>query len=259
MAYQTIQLEPDGLLAWLKFNRPEKLNALTRQMLAEMQAAVTEVAADPAVRVLILAGQGRAFMAGADIRQFLDFDCRQAYEFVCLGHRVLQQLAALPLPVLAAVHGFALGGGFEVALACDMIYAASDARFGQPEINLGIMPGLGGSQRLARVLGPYRAKELCLTGRHLTAAEAQQLGLVAQVFPPEELLAQVRKIARTLASKSRPALAQIKKVLTLGAEMQLPAALELEAQAFALLFAGPDPKEGATAFLAKRPPQFQDG
>lgn len=257
MAFQTILLEQDGPLTWLTFNRPDRLNALDEQMLAELEEAVAAVAAT-ATRALIVTGKGRAFMAGADIRQFLEFDSYRAYNFVCRGHRLLQQLAALPLPVLAAVNGFALGGGLELALACDCLYAAAEAKFGLPEVNLGIMPGLGGTQRLARLLGPARAKELCFTGRVFSAAEAKELGLVSQIWPQAELLPAVTQIARELAAKSRPSLALIKKTINEGAAADLAPALQLEAQAFALCFAGPDPKEGAQAFLAKRPPQFQD-
>jgi enoyl-CoA hydratase len=175
---------------------------------------------------------------------------------VRLGHRLLEELEALPVPVMAAVNGFALGGGCEVALACDLIYAAETARFGQPEINLGLMPGLGGSQRLARLVGKGLAKELCLTGRPVDAQEAKAMGLAARVFAPEALLPECRRIALELAAKSRFALAQIKRVMNLGYDLDLPSALELEAQAFALCFGSTDPQEGVQAFLEKRPPRF---
>jgi enoyl-CoA hydratase len=216
------------------------------------------VLSNPAVRVLILTGQGRAFIAGADVRQFLSFDSQRAYDFIRKGQKLLERLEACSLPVIAAVNGFALGGGCEVALACDLIYASENARFGQPEINLGLMPGLGGSQRLARLVGKGLAKELCLTGRALEAHEAKTLGLAAQVFPSEALLPECRRIALELAAKSRFALGQIKRVINLGFELDLPSALELEAQAFALCFASADPQEGVQAFLEKRPPRFKN-
>ena len=258
MSYQTIILDLDGPLATVTFNRPEKLNALSAELLGELSQALDEVLSNPAVRVLILTGQGRAFIAGADVRQFLSFDSQRAYDFIRMGQKLLKRLEACSMPVIAAVNGFALGGGCEVALACDLIYASENARFGQPEINLGLMPGLGGSQRLARLVGKGLAKELCLTGRALEAHEAKTLGLAAQVFPPEALLPECRRIALELAAKSRFALGQIKRVINLGFELDLPSALELEAQAFALCFASPDPQEGVQAFLEKRPPRFKN-
>lgn len=256
MTYHNIILEMDGPLATLTFNRPEKLNALNAEMLQEVTQALTALEAEPAIRVLILTGQGRAFIAGADVRQFLEFDARQAYEFAHLALQVVNRLAALPIPVIAAVNGFALGGGCEVALACDLIYASDKATFGQPEINLGLMPGIGGSQRLARLVGKGLAKDLCLTGRAVSAAEALAMGLAARVFPAESLLPECRKIALELAAKSRLALGHLKRVINLGFNLDLASALELETQAFGLCFATPDPHEGVRAFLEKRPPKF---
>ena len=256
MTYQTIILEIDGPLAMVTFNRPDKLNALSAELMQEFSQALEDIQINPAIRVLILTGQGRAFMAGADVRQFLEFDSRRAYEFIRTGQAILEKLEALPIPVIAAVNGFALGGGCEVALACDFIYASENARFGQPEVNLGLMPGLGGSQRLARLVGKGLAKELCLTGRAVDASEAKAMGLAVQVFPPEALLPQCRQIALDLAAKSRFALSQIKRVINLGYDLDLPSALELEAQAFGLCFASTDPHEGVNAFLEKRPPIF---
>ncbi len=257
MAYQTIILEIDGPLAILTFNRPDKLNALSAELMQEFSQALEEIQTNPAIRVLILTGQGRAFIAGADVRQFLSFDSRSAYEFIRMGQETLGKLEALKIPVIAAVNGFALGGGCEVALACDIIYASEQAKFGQPEINLGLMPGLGGTQRLARLVGKGLAKELCLTGRAVEAHEAKAMGLAAQVFPPETLLPECRQIALALAAKSRFALSQIKRAINLGYDLDLPSALELEAQAFALCFSSTDPQEGVNAFLEKRPPQFK--
>jgi enoyl-CoA hydratase len=257
MAYQTIILEIDGPLATLTFNRPDKLNALNGELLEEFSQALDEIQLNSALRVLILTGQGRAFIAGADVRQFLGFDSRTAHEFIRQGQAAINKLETLPIPVIAAVNGFALGGGCEMAMACDLIYASENARFGQPEINLGLMPGLGGSQRLARLVGRGLAKELCLTGRAVEAHEAKAMGLAARVFPPDTLLPECRRIALDLAAKSRFALSQIKRVINLGFDLDLPSALELEAQAFALCFASTDPHEGVKAFLEKRPPQFK--
>ncbi len=186
-------------LAVLTFNRPDKLNALNEAMLREFSQVLEDIRVNPAIRTLILTGQGRAFIAGADVRQFLEFDSRRAYEFIGRGQDALKKLETLDIPVIAAVNGFALGGGCEMALACDLIYASENAKFGQPEINLGLMPGLGGSQRLARLVGKGLAKEMCLTGRSVDAHEAKAMGLAAQVFPAETLLAECRKIAQNLA------------------------------------------------------------
>ncbi len=250
--YHTIQLDVTGPVATLTFQRPEKLNALNAEMVQETTHALKALQTQPEVRVLMLTGQGRAFIAGADVRQFLEFDSVRAYEFARQAQELVNLLEALPIPVMAAVNGFALGGGCEVAMACDLIYASEKATFGQPEINLGLMPGIGGSQRLARLVGKGLAKDLCLTGRALTASEALSLGLVARVFPPEALLPECRRIADELAGKSRFALQQIKRVINLGFDLDLPSALELETQAFGLCFGTPDPHEGVRAFLAKR-------
>ncbi len=250
--YHTIQLDVTGPVATLTFQRPEKLNALNAEMVQETTHALKALQTQPEVRVLMLTGQGRAFIAGADVRQFLEFDSVRAYEFARQAQELVNLLEALPIPVMAAVNGFALGGGCEVAMACDLIYASEKATFGQPEINLGLMPGIGGSQRLARLVGKGLAKDLCLTGRALTASEALSLGLVARVFPPEALLPECRRIAEELAGKSRFALQQIKRVINLGFDLDLPSALELETQAFGLCFGTPDPHEGVRAFLAKR-------
>ena len=258
MTYQTIILEIDGPIALLTFNRPDKLNALSEELLGEFGAILEDIRRNLAVRVLILTGQGRAFIAGADVRQFLGLHSQGAYDFIRQGRETLGKLEALDIPVIAAVNGFALGGGCEVALACDLIYAAETAKFGQPEINLGLMPGLGGSQRLARRVGQGLAMELCLTGRPVDALEAKAMGLAARVFPPETLLAECRQIALELAAKSRFALTQIKRVINLGYELDLPSALEMETQAFALCFGASDPQEGVKAFLEKRPPKFEN-
>jgi enoyl-CoA hydratase len=258
MTYQTVILEIDGPVALLTFNRPEKLNALNDELLQEFSRILEDIRLNSSIRVLILTGQGRAFIAGADVRQFLELTSRPAYDFIRRGQEIFKKLEQLEIPVIAAVNGFALGGGCEMALACDLIYASENAKFGQPEINLGLMPGLGGSQRLARLVGKGLAKDLCLTGRVVDAHEAQAMGLAARVFPPETLLAECRRIALDLAAKSRFALTQIKRVINLGFELDLSSALELETQAFALCFGSPDPQEGVKAFLEKRPPQFKD-
>jgi enoyl-CoA hydratase len=221
-----------------------------------LTAAIDEVAGNPAIRVLVLTGAGRAFVAGADIEQFTKLDPLTAREFAQAGFDLGLKLEGLPIPVIAAVNGYALGGGCELAMACDIIYAADTARFGQPEVNLGIMPGFGGTQRLARLVGKGLAKEICLTGRMIDAAEAKAAGLVARVFPAETLMAEAFKVARNLAEKGRVALRGIKQAIDRGFDLDLHSACVLEMDAFALCFASPDAFEGATAFLEKRKPKF---
>ncbi len=245
----------DGV-ATVTFNRPDKLNALNHKMLAEFAGALAQVRDTPDIRALVLTGAGRAFVAGADIQAFLEFDPLRARSFAAEAHRLGFQLEELEIPVIAAVNGFALGGGLEMAMAADFIYAADTARFGQPEINLGIIPGFGGTQRLPRLVGKAAAKELVLTGRLIDAAEALRLGLAARVFPAAELMAETLKAARALAQKGRVAVRAAKQAIDRGYNLDLKAACALEIDAFALCFASPDAHEGARAFLEKRPPKF---
>jgi enoyl-CoA hydratase len=256
MSYNTILFEKRDGIALLTFNRPDKLNALNREMAAELDHALDEVARDPEVRVLVLTGQGRAFISGADISTFAELDPLSGKRFAERAQEVVFKLERLDIPVIACVNGFALGGGLEVAMACDFIYAADTARFGQPEINLGIIPCVGGTQRLARLVGKGLAKELCLTGRLIDAAEAKALGLAARIFPPEVLLTETLKTARALAEKGRVALRAVKQVINRGFEVDLISGCAMEIDAFALCLASPDAKEGARAFLEKRRPNF---
>lgn len=256
MAYNTLIFTIDGPVATLSFNRPEKLNAVSPEMLTEFSQTVDAVRANKAIRVLLLTGQGRAFIAGADIKLFLELDPLSARDFAARGQELLLKLGELPIPVIACVHGFALGGGCEIAMACDFIYAAAKAKFGLPEINLGFNPGFGGTQRLARLVGKSLAKELCLTGRFIEAEEAKALGLVAQVFPEATFLEECRKAAQSLAAKGRVALEAVKRVIDWGVDMDLKTGCALEAETFALCFTSPDVKEGVNAFLEKRKPRF---
>ncbi len=258
MKDRTVMWEKREGLATVTFNRPDKLNALNQKMLEELGAALAAVELDPSIRVLLLTGAGRAFMAGADIAVFRGLDPLGGKRLAQEAHRLLLTLERLEIPVVAAVHGYALGGGLELAMACDVIYAADDARFGQPEINLGLIPCFGGTQRLSRLVGQAAAKELCLTGRLIDAAEAQSLGLVARVFPAASFREEVRRSVQTLAAKPRAALRAIKQVIDRGAHLDLAAGLALEAEAFAVCLASPDAQEGVTAFLEKRPPRFLD-
>ena len=256
MPYKTVIFQVDGPVATLTFNRPEKLNALNPEMFGEIRHVLNEVAGNPQVRALIMTGQGRAFIAGADIRMFMELDPLTARDFARGAHEVGFKIEALDIPVIAAVNGFALGGGCEMVMACDIIYASENARFGQPEINLGIIPGFGGTQRLARLVGKVLAKELCLTGRVIDAWEAKSMGLVARVFPETELMEECRQVARSLTEKGRVALKTLKRVMNQGVEVDLATGCALEMDGFAQCFASPDAQEGAAAFLEKRKPRF---
>jgi enoyl-CoA hydratase len=258
MAYKTILVDIKEGVASLSFNRPDKLNALNREMAGELRQAVEEIVQDPSVRVLVLSGQGRSFMAGADITNFVGMDPLAARGFAQRAHAVLSRLESLEIPVIAAVHGYALGGGLEVALACDFIYAAAGTKFGLPEITLGFIPGVGGTQRLARLVGRSITKEIIMTGRFLEAEEARTFGLVARVFPEETLLEETEKIAQTLAKKGRMALKAAKQAVDRGADIDLATGCSLEIDLFALCFASPDVQEGVRAFLEKRQPVFED-
>ncbi len=258
MAYETIRLDVSDSVATLTFNRPEVLNALNPQMIAEFSTAINEVQTKTQIKVLILTGAGRAFVAGADIKllQALE-DPLGAKQFAQAGQWTLFALEAMDIPVIACVNGFALGGGCEIAMACDFVYSAESAKFGQPEINLGLIPGFGGTQRLCRLVGKARAKELCMTGRMLSAQEAHSMGLVTRVFPDETLLEETLKIANTIAQKGVVSLRAVKHVIDNGFDVDLRNGCALEADAFSVCFASADHKEGTTAFLEKRPPKFE--
>jgi enoyl-CoA hydratase len=256
MSYQTILFDQEAGVATITFNRPDKLNALNQEMLTEFADALAKVKGDPETRVLLLTGTGRAFIAGADISEFLKFGPLEARQFSAAAHDIGFVLETLEIPVIACVNGFALGGGLEMAMACDFIYAADTARLGQPEINLGIIPGFGGTQRLSRLVGKGVAKEMVLTGRLVDAAEAKTLGLAAQVFPADSFMTACRKVALALAAKGRVSLRAAKQAVDRGFDLDLKNGCLLEVDAFALCFASPDAHEGARAFLEKRPPKF---
>ena len=242
----------------LTVNRPKQLNALDVRTLEEIGEVIAAVAADAAVRAVVVTGAGeKAFVAGADIAAMSRLGPLEARRFAELGHRVLDALEALAVPTVAAVNGFALGGGCELAMACDLVYASERARFGQPEVNLGLVPGFGGTQRLTRRVGLMRAKELVLSGEPIDAATAKAIGLALDVLPSDRLLEHARAKARTIASRGPVAVAQAKRVLQAGADVDLRTACELERQAFAALFGTDDAREGMRAFLEKRPAVFK--
>jgi enoyl-CoA hydratase len=257
MANEYIRCQVSDGVAELTFARPDgKLNILDPVTLRELGSALDEAREDPNIQAIILTGEGKAFIAGADISVFPELRGPEAKALSELGHRVAAALEALPKAVFAAVNGFALGGGCELAMACDVVYASEKAKLGQPEVNLGLIPGFGGTQRLARLVGVQRAKELIYTGRTIDAQEAKRIGLVCEVFSAEELLPKTREAAKLVAQKPPFAIAQAKRVIHRGQDLPLEVANELEIQAFALCFDTDDQKEGARAFLEKRPPKW---
>lgn len=256
-SFETILLETDGNVATITVNRPDKLNALNPTVLRELTRAVYEVGNSDA-RVAIVTGAGeKAFVAGADIAAMSKMSTTEAKDFSDSGHRLAWHIEQSDVPFIAAVNGFALGGGTELALACDFIYAADSARFGQPEVNLGLMPGFGGTQRLARRVGIGRAREIIYTGRQVKADEALRIGLANEVVPKAELLDRVGGVAKQIAEKAPVAIARCKRVMSRGSDADLVGACELEASAFASLFGTEDAKEGTSAFLEKRAAKFE--
>ncbi len=260
MSFNNIIVESAQGITTITFNRPKALNALNSELLAEFSQAVEAVANDEAVRVLVLTGAGgKAFVAGADITELAKLDALKAKVFINRGLSVINRLTELPIPVIAAVNGFALGGGLEIAMACDFIYASENASFGQPEIKLGLIPGYGGTQRLPRIIGPARAKELLYTGRMVNAQEALALGIVNRVTAPEALMDQVMATAREMADKGRVSLRATKQAVNIGLNADLATGLRIETDAFAICMASPDAKEGTSAFLEKRKAVFKGG
>jgi enoyl-CoA hydratase len=246
-----------GPIGIATLNRPEALNALNTPLLDALAEALEAWDADPKVRVMIVTGSDKAFAAGADIKEMAPKSFAEMHRENIFG-RQLDRITRIRKPVIAAVAGFALGGGCELAMALDIVLAADTAKFGQPEITLGIMPGLGGSQRLARAVGKAKAMELCLTGRMMDAAEALACGLAARVVPSTDLLAEAVKLAEKIAAQPLPAAAMVKDAVNRAFEMPLAEGLAYERRAFHALFATHDQKEGMAAFSAKRKPDFKD-
>ena len=258
MDYNNIIFTIDAGIATITFNRPKALNALSNDLLSEFNDALDEIIRNESIRVLILTGSGdKSFIAGADITELATFNTLQAKVFAQTGHDIISRLPELPIPVIAAVNGYALGGGSEMALACDFIYASTTAMFGLPEITLGLIPGFGGTQRLPRIIGRNRAKEMIFTGKMISAEEAEKIGLVNRICSPESLLENVLKTARSISAKGRVALRAAKQAVNAGIETDLGTGCRLEIDAFALCMASEDAKEGTQAFLEKRPPQFK--
>jgi enoyl-CoA hydratase len=248
--YQTVLVAVEGPIARVTINRPEKLNALNPVVVAELTAAFVALDSDPAVRVAILAGAGdKSFVAGADIAAMAPLNAEEARRFASQGHALGDAIESAHFPVIAMVQGFALGGGCELACACDLIYAGEKARFGQPEVGLGVIPGFGGTQRLKRRIGVGKTRELVFRGHIIDAKTAADIGLIEQVFPQDQLEAEVKKIAEEIARQAPLAVAQAKRAIRAGQDVPLQVANQLEIQAFGVCFGTEDQKNGMKSFV----------
>jgi enoyl-CoA hydratase len=255
--YEMIQTETHGRVALIRLNRPQALNALCDQLMGELGQALRGFDADEAIRCIVLTGSEKAFAAGADIKEMKERSYPEVYAHDFIGAR-WEAVLDIRKPVIAAVAGFALGGGCELAMMCDFILAAENAKFGQPEIKLGVLPGMGGTQRLTRFVGKSKAMELCLTGRMMDAAEAERAGLVSRVVPTADLVAEALKTAATIASMSLPVVMLTKESVNRAYETTLSEGVRFERRVFHSLFATADQKEGMAAFIEKRAPKFEN-
>lgn len=255
MNYMTILKEVRGRVALLTLNRPEALNALNAQLISELNHALDELERDHGIGCIVLTGSAKAFAAGADIKEMAELKYPQIYldDLFSDSDRVANRRK----PIIAAVSGFALGGGCELALMCDFILAADNARFGQPEIKLGVLPGMGGTQRLTHAVGKAKAMEMCLTGRMIDAVEAERAGLVARIVPQEQLLDEALKVAAGIAAKSLPVAMMVKESVNRAFEVSLAEGIRFERRVFHAAFASEDQKEGMAAFIEKREPAFK--
>ncbi len=252
-----VEVTREGAVAIVVVNRPEALNALSRATNEELLATAQSLSTDDSVRAVVLTGGGdKAFVAGADIPEMATFSAEQARRSSALGQSVMSAIEAAPQPWVAAVNGFALGGGCELALACDIRFASENAKFGQPEIGLAITPGFGGTQRLPRIVGQGWAKYLVLSGRHIRADEALRIGLVQAVFPRDELMARTMKLAEELAGRSPLAMRYCKAAVSAASDTDIVTGQAIERDLFGLVFATDDHAEGLSAFLEKRTPEF---
>jgi enoyl-CoA hydratase len=251
-----VNVTKEGAVATITIDRPDALNALNEQVFAELETAITELDADKEVLVVIVTGEGKAFVAGADIAAMVDMDGPQGKAFAEIGHRVFGMLERAHFITIAAINGFALGGGLEFAQACDLRFASTKAKLGQPEVNLGVTPGFGGTQRLPKLVGPAHAMYLLATGDLIDAATAQNMGLVNGVFEPEELMPKVKEIAATIASRGPLSLAMVKKAVYEGLHLSVEEGCKIEAEVFGECFASGQTAEGMKAFLEKRPPKW---
>lgn len=256
MAWQHLLLNKKSNVGILSINSPETLNALSSQILDELDEAIDEVIKDEEVHVLIITGEGRSFVAGADISEMRDLDAAGGRSFSEKGNQLFRKIELMEKPVIAAVNGFALGGGCELAMSCDIRIVSEKSKFGQPEVGLGICPGFGGTQRLPRLVGIAKAKELIFTCKVINGVEAARIGLVNKVVPPEELMDAALDMANTIASKGQLAVRFAKTAINKGIDTDIETGIVIEKDLFGLCFANEDHKEGMKAFLEKRQPNF---
>jgi enoyl-CoA hydratase len=256
MAYETILVESRGPIGLITLNRPKALNALNAQLIGELNQALAAFDGDAQIAVVVITGSERAFAAGADVKEMLEKDFVTAYQSDFIGP--WHQVATRRKPLIAAVAGYVLGGGCELAMMCDVIIAADNAKFGQPEINLGTLPGAGGTQRLTRAVGKSKAMEMVLTGRMMDAEEAERANLVARVVPVADLLDEALNLAATIAEKSQPVVAMAKEAVNVAYETSLQEGIRFERRVFYATFATEDRKEGMQAFIEKRTPNFNN-
>lgn len=255
MTFKILKIQnQDGILT-ITISRPEALNALNTAFFDEMDLLLDDISNDDSVKIIIITGEGKAFVAGADIAEMVNKNSIEGTEFSVRGQKVFRKMEHLDKPIIAAINGFALGGGLELALACDIRLASDNARFGQPEVNLGLIPGFAATQRLPRLIGTANALWLLMTAEMIDAAEALRIGLVQKVFVPEELIESANKMAQLILSKGPKAVKKIKKVVRKGMETDFDSGSQLEAQEFGTLF-GNEGEEGMRAFLEKRKPEF---
>ena len=255
--YQTIRYEKKDGIGIATINRPEALNALNTTVVSDLESLVADVEKDTELVGLIITGEGRSFVAGADIGEQRDYNLAQARNWSRRGSILFRRLEKLEIPTIAAVNGFALGGGCELAMSCDIILASEKAKFGQPEVGLGIIPGFSGTQRLPRRVGVAKAKELIFSGKMITAEEAKNIGLVNAVYAPEELINGAVEMLKSFSKNSMVAVKYAQASIDRGMQMDIDDGVLLENEIFALCYAAPDQKEGMTAFLEKRPAEFK--
>lgn len=256
MDYNNLIVEIKKDIGWIKMNRPQALNALNTETLSELEKAVESLDNNDSVKVLVITGEGKAFVAGADITEMKDMNSSEAINYSQTGHQVFLKIEHLEKPVIAAINGFALGGGCELAMACDLRIASENAKFGQPEVGLGIIPGYAGTQRLSRTVGIGKAKELIFTGDMIDAGTALSIGLVNTVVPADNLLEEAESVANIIASKSPIAIRKAKSVINRGFDTDFQTGCSYETEAFVECFTTGQPKEGMSAFLEKRSPKW---
>jgi enoyl-CoA hydratase len=257
MEYRNIVVKKEDNIVVVTISREKALNALNDETIGELQDFFNNSLADKSIACVIITGAGKAFVAGADITELVGCDVRKGVEKSKLGLHLMKSIEDFPRPVIAAVNGFALGGGCELAMACDIRLASEKAKFGQPEVNLGLIPGYGGTQRLARLVGRGKAKQLVFSGQMIDAHEAHRIGLVDEVYPPDELMDRAMELAGLIASKAPLAVAIAKECINRGLDIDLSAGCDFEKTNFGTTFATEDAREGMTAFLEKRPAKFK--